>query len=171
MTEPTLADFEAFAATDEYRSLHLFERIQIADHFLPMVQSQYRVVWEDPAEPDACCKVTVPDPHWMAQALHGGILPPIEAELEDQAAYQAYLDAGGDPTKFNWHDVDGGAKHPYAPPTGPMTEEQAIEYLIMKCLPRRVWDDPTANQPRFKIVLAEAIPVERHFRNAWRIAA
>lgn len=171
MTEPTLADFEAFVATEEFRSLHLFERIQIADHFLPMQQSKYRVVFEDPATPDAPCGVMVPDPHWLAQALHGGILPPIEAELKDQATYQSYLDADGDPTKFNWHDVDGGAKHPYAAPRGPMTEEEAIEYLIMKTLPRRVWDDPVSNQPRFKIVRAEAIPTNRYFRNAWRLVA
>lgn len=171
MTKPTLADFSAFAATEEFRSLHLFERLQIADHFLPMVQSQYRVVFEDPATPDAPCSVLVPDPHWMAQALHGGILPPIEAELEDQATYQAYLDAGNEPAKFNWHDVDGGAKHPYAAPIGPMTEEQAIEYLIMKCLPQRVWNDHTSNQTRFVICPVEAIPTIRTFRNAWRIAA
>lgn len=170
MTEPTLADFEAFASTDEFKSLHLFERIQIADHFLPMVQSQYRVIFEDPQSEDAACAVLVPDPHWLSQALHGGILPPIEAELEDQDTYQKYLDEGGDPTKFNWKDIDGGAKHPYVAPTGPMTEEAAIEYLIMKCLPRRIWaDHEKTNRPKFKIVRAETVPSNRTFRNAWRL--
>lgn len=168
--QPTLADFEQFVNTDEYRSMHLFERICIADHFLPMVQSKYRVVFEDPAAPEGSpCAVLIPDPHFLAQLLHGGIQPPIETCLADNDAYQAYLDAGNDPTKFNWHDIDGGAKHPYAAPIGPMTEEQAIEYIIQKCLPRRVWDDPTANYPRFKIILKESIPTKRTFRNAWRI--
>jgi hypothetical protein len=166
--QPTLSDFTAVSATDEFRALHLFERMCIADQFLPMVQSQYRVVFEDPDTPDATCGVLVPDPHWMAQALHGNILPPIEAELEDQATYQTYLANGGDPAKFNWHDVDGGAKHPYAAPIGPMTEEQAIEYLIMKCLPQRVWK---SNQPRFAICPVDMIPTIRTFRNAWRLAA
>lgn len=164
-----LPDFAEFSKTDEYRKKHLFDRICIADYFLPMVQSKYRVVFEDPDAPaGAPCSILVPDPHWLAQALFGGILPPIEAELEDRATYQKYLDEGNDPLKFNWHDV-GGAKHPYADPIGPMTEEQAIEYLIMKCLPTRVWADPTANYPRFKIVPIETIPTKRTFRNAWRI--
>lgn len=172
MTEqPTLADFEEFATTEEYRSLHLFERIQIADHFLPMVQSKYRVVFEDPEnDDDAPCGILIPDPHWLAQALHGNILPPIEAELEDQKTYQDYLDAGNDPTKFDWHNIDGGAKHPYAAPIGPMTEEEAIEYLIMKCLPQRVWaDHDRINRPKFKIVHTETISTNRTYRNAWRL--
>lgn len=172
MTEPTLEDFSEFAATEEYQSLHLFERIQIADHFLPMVQSKYRVVFEDPEndEKNDPCSILIPDPHWLAQALHGNILPPIEAELEDQAAYAAYLNAGGNPTEFNWHDIDGGAKHPYAKPRGPMTEEEAIEYLIMKCLPQRIWlDHERTNRPKFKIVSAETISSNRTYRNAWRL--
>jgi hypothetical protein len=131
---------------------HLWDRLHDAKERLAPVQSKYRVVFEDPAEPDAPVKVLVPDPNWFACALAGGILPPIESYLADQEV------------------PDGQPKaHPYAPPIGPMTEEEAIEYLIQKDIPRRVWDDPTANRPRFAIVPVEAIPSDRTHRNAWKL--
>lgn len=164
------SEFTEISQSDEFAALHLFERIQIADHYLPMIQSQYRVVFEDPENEDYPCGILIPDPHWLAQALHGYILPPIEAELEDQKAYKTYLDEGNDPQKFDWHNVDGGAKHPYVKPIGPMTEEEAIEYLIMKCLPQRVWvDHDRSNKRRFKIVQTKVIPTDRKFRQAWRL--
>lgn len=116
-------------------------------------QCNYRAVFEDPSEPDAPCKVLVPAPWWLAMAMNGDLLPPIEAWLADQET------------------PDGAPKlHPYVEPIGPMTEEQAIEYLVMKDIPRRVWDDRTANAPRFRIVPAEDVPSDRTFRNAWRLA-
>jgi hypothetical protein len=130
---------------------HLWDRLHDAKSRLSPVQSKYRVVFEDPAEPDAPCKVLVPDPSWMACALVGGILPPIESYLSDQEV------------------PDGQPKaHPYAPPIGPMTEEEAIEYLVMKDIPARVWAKPS-NRPRFAIVPLEAIPFDRTHRNAWRL--
>jgi len=131
---------------------HLFDRLLWAKDNLAPVQSRYRVVFEDPEEPDAPAKVLVLDPNWLAAALHGGILPPIKAYLADQGV------------------ADGQPKaHPYAEPIGPMTEEEAVKYIIMKDIPRRVWDDPTANAPRFAIVPVEAIPSDRTHRNAWRL--
>lgn len=97
---------------------------------LPPVQSQYRVLFEDPADPDAPAKVLVPDPNWMGAALAGGILPSI----------------------------------------GPMTEEQAIEYLIQKDIPPRVWRDYRGNRTILKIVPVELISSDRSYRNAWRIS-
>jgi hypothetical protein len=131
---------------------HLFDRLLWAKEHLAPVQSRYRVVFEDPAEPDAPAKVLVPDPNWLAAALHGGVLPPIDAYLADQSV------PDGEPKE-----------HPYAAPIGPMTEEEALEYLIQKDIPRRVWDDPTANAPRFAIVPVEAIPSDRTHRMAWRL--
>ena len=68
--------------TPEFQGTHLWNRLHWAKDNLDGVQSDYRVVWEDPEEPDAPAKVTVPDPNWMACALQGGILPPVEVYWE-----------------------------------------------------------------------------------------
>ena len=132
--------------------LHLWDRLAEAKSRLAPVQSKYRVLFENPAEPDAPAAVLVPDPNWMAAALAGGILPPIDTYLRDQNV------------------PDGQPKeHPYAEPIGAMTEEEAIEYLIMKDIPPQVWRDYTGNRCILKIVPVELIPSDRSFRNAWKV--
>jgi hypothetical protein len=110
------------------------------------------VLFEDPSQPDAPAAVLVPDPNWMAAALAGGVLPPIETYLRDR-------------------DVPDGQpkEHPYAEPVGAMTEEQAIEYLIQKDISPAVWRDYKGNRAIIKIVPVELIPSDRSFRNAWKI--
>jgi hypothetical protein len=131
---------------------HLWDRLAEAKSRLEPVQSQYRVVFENPDDLDAPAAVLVPDPNWMAAALAGGILPPIDTYLQDQ-------------------DVPDGEpkEHPYAAPIGPMTEEQAIEYLIQKDIPPQVWRDYKGNRCIMKIVPVELIPTDRSFRNSWKI--
>ena len=131
---------------------HLWERLAEAKSRLAPVQSQYRVLFENPAEPDAPASVLVPDPNWMAAALAGGVLPPIDTYLRDQNV------------------PDGQPKeHPYAEPIGAMTEEEAIEYLIQKDISPKVWRDYQGNRIIMKIVPVELIPSDRSFRNAWKI--
>jgi protein-disulfide isomerase len=51
-----------------------------------------------------------------------------------------------------------------------MTEEQAIEYLIMKDIPMHVWQDwDKANKPRMVICTKSQLPSTRVWRNAWKI--
>ena len=57
-----------------------------------------------------------------------------------------------------------------APRIGPLTEEEAMEYLCMKDLPRKCWAEEH-NRPMFKIVRTEEVPSDRQFRNAWEMAA
>ena len=85
--------------------------------------------------------------------MAGNILPPIETYQRDR-------------------DVPDGEpkEHPYAEPIGPMTEEEAIEYLIMKDCPVETWRDYKGNRTILKTVPVELIPSDRSFRNAWRIA-
>ena len=64
--------------TPEFQGTHLWDRLCWAKEKLEKKQSDYRVIWEDPDAPEECAKVTVPDPNWMACALQGGILPPVE---------------------------------------------------------------------------------------------
>jgi hypothetical protein len=131
---------------------HLWDRLAEAKSRLAPVQSKYRVLFEDPATPDEPAKVLVPDPNWMAAALAGDILPPIDTYLRDR-------------------DVPDGQpkEHPYAEPIGAMTEEEAIEYLIQKDIPPQVWRDYQGNRSVLKIVPVELIPSDRSFRNAWKI--
>jgi hypothetical protein len=132
---------------------HLWDRLAEAKSRLAPVQSKYRVLFEDPSEPDAPAKVLAPDPNWMAAALAGGILPPIETYLRDQ-------------------DVPDGQpkEHPYAEPIGPMTEDEAIEYLIQKDIPPHIWRDYKGNRTILKIVPVELVPSDRTYRNSWRIS-
>ena len=131
---------------------HLWDRLAEAKSRLAPVQSQYRVLFENPADPEAPASVLCPDPNWMAAALAGGVLPPVDTYLRDQGV------ADGEPKE-----------HPYAEPIGPMTEEEAIEYLVMKDISPRVWRDYTGNRCIMKIVPVELIPTDRSFRNAWKI--
>jgi hypothetical protein len=110
------------------------------------------VLFEDPTAPDEPAKVLVPDPNWMACALAGGILPPIDTYQRDR-------------------DVPDGQpkEHPYAEPIDAMTEEEAIEYLVMKDIDPAVWRDYQGNRTILKIVPVELIPSDRSFRNAWRV--
>jgi len=132
---------------------HLWERLLEAKSRLDPVQSKYRVLFEDPSEPDEPAKVLVPDPNWMAAALEGDILPPIDTYQRDR------LVPDGQPKE-----------HPYAEPIGAMTEEEAIEYLIMKDIDPAVWRDYQGNRTIMKIVPVEMIPSDRTFRNAWVIS-
>ena len=131
---------------------HLWERLLEAKSRLEPVQSKYRVLFEDPATPDEPAKVLVPDPNWMACALEGNILPPIETYQRDR------LVPDGEPKE-----------HPYAEPIGPMTEEEAIKYLVMKDIDPAVWRDYQGNRTIMKIVPVEMLPSDRSLRNAWRI--
>ena len=132
---------------------HLWTRLLEAKSRLKPVQSKYRVLFEDPREPDAPAKVLVPDPNWMAAALAGDVLPPIDTYQRDR------LVPDGEPKE-----------HPYAEPIGAMSEEEAIEYLVMKDIDPAVWRDYKGNRTIMKIVPVEMIPSDRTHRNAWRIA-
>ena len=131
---------------------HLWERLLEAKSRLEPVQSKYRVVFENPNDLDAPAAVLVPDPNWMAAALAGGVLPPIDTYQRDRSV------------------PDGQPKeHPYADPIGAMTEEEAIEYLVMKDIDPAVWRDYKGNRTIMLIVPKELIPADRSFRNAWKI--
>ena len=131
---------------------HLWDRLCEAKERLEPVQSKYRVIFENPDDMDAPASILCPDPNWMACALAGGILPPIETYLRDA------LVPDGEPKE-----------HPYAAPIGPMSEEEAVEYLIMKDISPNVWRDYSGNRSILKIASVDKIPNKRNFRNAWKI--
>ncbi len=129
----------------------LFRRLLIAKD-LPKVRTDIRVVFEyDIDEPVG---VLVPDPNWLAAALHGNILPPVEV-------YHAL--------RFNEFGecINGELLH-CVPPIGPMTLKQAIEYLIKKDVPTHIWNTKT-NRPKFKVCRAMDLPADRASRADWTL--
>jgi|TARA_R110000744_G_scaffold67293_2_gene137220 hypothetical protein len=129
--------------------------------------SRYRVVFEDPEKPEDPVGVLIPTDDWLSQARAGN-LPPISVywELmddEEKAAKEGSIDT------FS-HDPDKYELQFTAPRVGPLTEEQAMEYLVMKCLPRHIWS-VIYNRPMFKIVRTDCVPSNRQFRDAWRLSA
>ncbi|WP_417448347.1 hypothetical protein [Idiomarina abyssalis] len=133
--------------------LPLWQRLEVARQYLKPVQSDYRVVFETDLDGSAC--ILVPDPNWLACALYGGILPPVEV----------YHDLDIDE---NGRVLNGHILHETAP-VGPMTEEEAIEYLIKKDVPAHVWQDNRGNRPKFVICHKTQLPQDREFRNAWAL--
>lgn len=129
--------------------------------------TDYRVVFEDPDHPEQPAMILVPSPNWMKMAMEGG-LPPIWVYWQLQDDEQRAIDEGRHDT-FE-HDKDKWELQYTAPRIGPLTEEEAIEYLIMKDIPKRVWAKEH-NRPMFKIVKTDQIPTDRSFRDAWRLAA
>lgn len=133
----------------------------VSDHNLhdDMEQPPLCIVWEDPDDLDAPVKITRPSPTWWAMALHGDILPPVEvyhALREDEEA-----------PGFTRH-TRGHLLHE-THPISAMTPEQAIEYLIQKDIPPRVWRDYRGNRTILKIVPVHLIPSDRTYRDSWRI--
>jgi len=141
----------------DYSQYKLWEREMIfKDQHKDLPQGNYAILWEDPADPDEPAKATRPSPTWLAMAMHGGILPPVEI-------YHAIASDGDKVSsinKFLLHKL---------PPIGPMTEEEAMEYLVMKDLPPRVWRDYKGNRQILKIIPVNMVPQDRSNRNAWRI--
>jgi len=134
---------------------YLFSQ-QHKDHPAP----QYAVVWGDPRDLDAPVNVTTPSKVWLAMALHGGILPPV----------WVYHELAKDEAQPNFKRHTRGHLLHQTPPIGPMTEEEAMEYLIQKDLPPEVWRDYRGNMQILKIVPRHLIPNNHMFRNAWRIS-
>jgi hypothetical protein len=136
----------------------LIDRIVWAKKSLKRVEPTYCIAWEDPDEPNEPMKVTTPAPEWLAMALYGDLLPPVEV-------YHAIEDTLDEKGAVN---PEAGAQLHDAPRMPAMTEEQALEYLLQKDVPRRVWQQ-SHNRQLYYIVPRSAIPTDRHFRNAWRL--
>ena len=147
--------------TPEFQGTHLWDRLCWAKENLERYQTEYVVVYEDPNKPEEPAKVMHPTPEWMACALQGGILPPVSSYWELKKDEQT--------PGFKEHTRGPELLHNMKP-IDAMTEEKAIEYLIMKDIPEHVWRDyETANKPRLAICKKEQLPQKRTFRNSWRI--
>ena len=145
--------------TPEFQGTHLWDRLCWAKENLEAHQSDYRVVYEDSI--DECAKILVPDPNWMACALQGGILPPVWVyhELEKDEAEEGFKKHT---RGYLLHETE---------PMEAMTEEEAIEYLILKDCPRQVWENYNeGNRPKMVVCKKQQLPQTREWRNAWKIS-
>ena len=146
-------------------------RWQKAKDDLKPVRSKYRAVWID--ERGRFC-MTAFCPHAIAALIRGWIFPCVESFMRDKKIKEAFAEkmkAEGTQEKiFSWAE-HGGASHPYAVPTGPMTEVQAIEYLIKQSLPSYILDDKTSNELRFVICTTDQLNESKNYREAWELAS
>ena len=136
----------------------LYEKLLWAKEHLKPHQSEYVVIFEDPEYLEAPASILIPDPNWMACALHGGILPPV----------WVYHELQKDEQKPNFTKHDRLHLLSDTEPVPPLTEEEAITYLIFKDIPERVWNN-SSNRQYFKIVKKSNLPKDRTFRDAWRL--
>ena len=110
---------------------------------------------------DECAKVLVPDPNFCAAFLQGGILPPV----------WVYWELADDEAKPDFKRHTRGYLLHETQPIEAGTMEDCIEYLIMKDLPRHVWQTwDSGNKPKMVICHKDQLPSTREWRNAWRIS-
>tara|TARA_R110000782_G_scaffold95466_1_gene179469 strand:- start:6 stop:308 length:303 start_codon:yes stop_codon:yes gene_type:complete len=93
--------------------------------------------------------------------MHGSILPPVWVyhELAKDEATEGFTKHTRGYLLHNTEPVEA------------MTEEEAIEYLIMKDCPQSVWQTwNEGNKPKMVICRKDQLPATREWRNAWRIS-
>ena len=144
--------------TPNFQGVKYWKRLQWAKDNLNPFSTEYCVVYEEDIDEPA--KIMHPDPNWMAAALQGGIVPPIETVLalkEDEKR-----------PDFKKHTL--GSKRDAAKPCDAMTEEDAVEYQIMQSLPKEVWSSwNEGNYPKMVICKKDQLPKTRLWRNTWKI--
>lgn len=145
--------------TPQFRYVKLFDRLLWAKEHLKPHQTEYRVVYEKSIDESAF--VLIPDPNWMAAAMQGGILPPV----------WVYWELKKDEAQPGFEKHTRGYLLHNTEPVAKMTEEQAIEYLIMKDIPEDVWRNwSEGNRPKLVICRKDQLPQTRDWRGAWHIS-
>jgi hypothetical protein len=146
--------------TPDFKGTKLFDRLCWAKDHLEPFQTQYAVAYED-VDMD-CVAIMHPDPNAMAALMAGGIFPPVWVYWE-LAKDEAQPDFKKHTRGHLLHDTE---------PMPALSEEQAVEYLVQKDLPQRIWRNwNKGNKPKMIICKREQLPAAREWRNAWRLAA
>ena len=140
--------------------MKFIDRLAKAREELQPFYSDYRVVYEDNV--DEPVKIMKPDAHAMAALMAGNVFPPIWTfwELQKDASQP---DFKKHTRGYLLHDT---------PREGPKTEEEALEFIIMKDVPQHVWRMYNeGNRPKMVICRKQQLTQTREWRNAWRLAA
>ena len=144
--------------TPEFQGTHLWNRLCWAKENLKSQPTDIRIVYE--YDIDMPAKILIPDSNWMACALQGGILPPVESYWE-LAKDEAQPDFKNHTRGYLLHNTK---------PVDAMTEEEAIDYLIKKDVPQSVWKTwNEGNKPTMVICRTHQLPEHRQWRDAWQI--
>lgn len=122
---------------------HLYLRMVKAYLLVEPIKCDWCIIWENPSSSSEPACITYPSQRYLAFLMHGGICPPISSWLS------------GDRDRIN-----------YDKPMGKLPLDQALKYVLMKDVPRHVWQN-SANRPYYKIVPTSLIPSVRDKRNAW----
>lgn len=146
---------------------HLWYRVCWAGANLKPVQPEFAIVWETPMSDEETCKITSASPEFMAKALHGGILPDIEAYIEDRKITDAWEAKHGSQKGFNWKDHGCNHAHTNSRQSA-MTQEETIEYLIKMVLPTAV-QSLKGNRPYYQVAKRSSILKNRLHRNSWEM--
>ena len=143
-----------------WKGTKLIDRIDWAKNNLKPVQTDYCVVYES-LEHD-CAIIMNPSANYMAALMHGNLIPPAWVKLQ--------LKEDERRPDFTRHsDFNGHLLHE-TKPMGPLTEEQAIEYLIVTDIEQEVWSNyDKGNRQRMAICRRDQLPTDRTFRDAWAI--
>ena len=133
-----------------WKGTKLIDRIEWARSNLKRRDTEYCIVYED-IDMDAVF-VMHPDPHCMAMLMHGHLMPPAWAKMKAREAGQGYL----------LHETE---------PMGPLTEEEAVEWLIQTTVPKHIWENwNSGNKPKMVICTKKQLPATREWRDAWTIS-
>ena len=126
--------------------------------------ANYRIVYEDPDFPDDAAAVVVPSEEWLSSAMSGKV-PPIWVHWQLQDDEKKATDEGWK-EKFCHDEQKLSLQETLT--INPLTEEQAMEYLALMVVPRRVWAEKH-NRPMMRICKTEDVPSDRVFRMAWTV--
>ena len=128
-------------------------------------KAQYAVLFNDPDNLEDPAKIMYPADYFIKQAMIGE-LPPVSVFLQLRLDEEAWNEVN-EGTGFE-HDEEKWKMQFTAPNIEPLTEEEAMEYLVIKDLPTKVWSKKH-NRPMFKIIRKSEISADRTFRNAWEM--
>ena len=145
-----------------WKGTKLIDRIDWAKANLKRHDTEYCVVFEDMDSSTA--SVMHPDPHCMAMLMYGNLMPPAWVKLK--------LKEDSHKPDFVNHSSLGNDKLLHeTKPIGPLTEKEAVEYLITTDIPRSVWENwDKGNRQTMVICKKSQLPATRQWRNAWRIS-
>lgn len=143
-----------------WRTTKLIDRIGWAKENLTRHDTEYCVVYED-IDMDTVA-VMHPDPHCMAMLMHGGLMPPawVKIQLQEDEKQPDFVS----------HKLGNGHLLDTTEPMGPLSEEEAVEWLIQTTVPKHIWENwNSGNKPKMVICTKKQLPATREWREAWTI--
>ena len=133
-----------------WKGTKLIDRIEWARENLKGQATEYCVVYED--LDSECAEIMYPDPNCMAMLMHGNLMPPawVKLKLKEDSLRPDFVD----------HKSLGNDKLLHETPLiGPLTEEEAVEYLVTTDVPRSVWENwDTGNRQKMVICNRSQLP-------------